>query len=67
MLVKGVHFQVGHRRYTTLGEAGVGLVQSCLTNHTHTALVGTGYLQCIAHTSYTCSYDEKIVLVNHCF
>ncbi len=67
VLVKGVYLQVGHRRHAALCERGVGLVQSGLANHTHAALLGTGHLQRVAHTGHACSYDEEIVLVNHCF
>ena len=60
-----VEFQIRHTRHATLCIFGVGLLQSGLANDANFALLGTCNLQCIAHTSYTCTDNQKVVLINH--
>ena len=66
MLIEGVQLQIRDTCHTTLCERRVRLVQRCLADHTHFAFVGTGYLQGVAHSCHTSTYNQKIVFVNHC-
>ena len=65
MLIEVVEFEVRHGGHATLGERGVRLVERGLTDHTDTALVGTGHFQGVAHACHACTDHEKVVLVNH--
>ena len=63
MLVKVVHFQIGHCGHTTLSQVGVGLF--------HLGLAHQGYgsrlchLQGKTHTGYTRADDEVIISAYH--
>ena len=60
MLVEIVEFKVSDTGHAALCKRGVGLVESCLTDHTHFAFLGARHLQSVAHTSHSCTNHEVI-------
>ena len=67
MLVKGVELQISHRCYATLCKRGVGLIKCRLANHANFTFLSTCHLQCVAHTGYAGTDNQKIVFINHPF
>ena len=67
VLVEIVDSQIGHTGNTTLCERRIGLVETCLANHTHTSFISSRHLQSVAHTCHTSTYYQEIVLINHAF
>ena len=65
MLVEIVEFKVSDTGHAALCKRGVGLVESCLTDHTHFAFLGARHLQSVAHTSHSCTNHEEVVFVYH--
>ena len=65
VLFEVIDLQIGNTRHTALSERGVRLVERGFTDDTHFALVGTGYLQCIAHSCHSCTDNQEIILICH--
>ena len=65
MFLEIVHFEVGDRSHTALGEISVCLVERSLADKTYLAFVLTSNLQRIAHSSHTGADNQKVVFINH--
>ena len=63
VLVKVVHFHVGHRGDAALGEVGVGLFHLGLAHQCHSSRLC--HLQGKAHTGYTRTDNEVIIFAYH--
>ena len=67
VFLKVVNSQVRHAGHTTLCKRRIGLVEACLTDDADRAFMGSGHLQCVAHTSHTGTDDKEIILIDHNF
>ena len=65
MLLEVVQLEVSHTGHSTLRILGVSLVQRGFADDAHLAFFSPCNLEGVAHSGYTCSDNEKVVLINH--